>query len=286
MSDKTGISYLDATWNPTTGCEPVSTGCANCWAKRMAGRMWGKQFPWILSTEVPGTGHPRQFSDVMCHEDRLSQPLHWRKPRRIGVSFMGDLFHEAVPDEFIAKVFGVMGCATQHTFYVLTKRLERMRRVVSALDNGRGCNVVLPAWDGKGAVIADRATRWPLRNVLLGATAEDQERDDERVVALSALARLGWRTWWSLEPLLSPIDMRLGGNSLPDYAPHRPVPPPKLVLIGGESGPHARPADVAWIRSIVEQCKAAGVPAYMKQDSGGGQGRIPDDLWAVKELPA
>ena len=120
MSDKTGIAWTDATWNPITGCSKVSQGCKNCYAERE----WGR-----LSANPKATNYyGRAFTDVACHEDRLNQPLRWKKPRMIFVNSMSDLFHEEVPDAFIDKVFAVMALANRHTFQVLTKRPERMLR--------------------------------------------------------------------------------------------------------------------------------------------------------------
>ncbi len=286
MSDQTAISYLDATWNPTTGCTPVSAGCVNCWAKRMAERMWptqyvgagtypwrGKDHPWVHPPHERG----RTFADVMCHEDRLSVPLHWRKPRRIGVSFMGDLFHQAVPDWFIARVFATMNEADQHTYLLLTKRPERM------LAFSREC-----------ASLASVPGSWPMPNVWVGASVENQAAADQRIPLL--LQTPAARRWISVEPMLGPVDLLRWLPIRPMTVPQRyervsgAAPEVDWVVAGGESGPHARPADVAWFRSIVEQCKAAGVPCYVKQVGSSPcyfapLGWCGGDSWALETRP-
>jgi protein gp37 len=137
MGDKSAIQWTDATWNPVTGCSKVSAGCKNCYAEDVAARFWATQYPELREVveEKDSCGYPvkvtlsrkRCFTDVMTHEDRLDQPLRWRKPRRVFVNSMSDLFHEDVPDAFIDRVFAVMALAPQHTFQILTKRAERMR---------------------------------------------------------------------------------------------------------------------------------------------------------------
>jgi protein gp37 len=238
VSDATNIDYLDATWNPVTGCSPVSAGCAHCWAKGMAHRMWGT----------------RPFSDVQCHEDRLTIPLHWRKPRRIGVSFMGDLFHEAVPDAFLDRVFAVMALASQHTFMVLSKRPERMREYFSQWQRSDRPTPLAGDGEKQGS-----GWRWPLPNVWLGVSVEDQPTADARIPLL--LQTRAAVRYASAEPLLGPIDFRQTGPLAGWLGSAAYLL--DLVIVGGENGP--RPCDVAWIRSIVQQCGAAGTACYVKQ---------------------
>jgi protein gp37 len=154
MADKSAIEWTDATWNPVTGCTKVSPGCDHCYAERVTERWQGKG----------------SFNRVVLHEDRLSKPLKWRKPRRVFVNSMSDLFHDDVPDAYIAEVFSVMARAPQHTFQVLTKRHGRMRSLLnrgSFRDN-------LATW----------CRPWPLPNVWLGVSVEDQKWADVRVPAL------------------------------------------------------------------------------------------------------
>jgi protein gp37 len=131
MGDHSQIQWTDATWNPVTGCSKVSPGCAHCYAEGVAARFWKTQYPSMppreLTVDSVRHGRPREFTDVMTHEDRLDQPLRWKKPRKVFVNSMSDLFHEDVPDDFIDKVFAVMALAPQHTFQILTKRAARMR---------------------------------------------------------------------------------------------------------------------------------------------------------------
>jgi len=255
----TGIPYLDEVWNVTHGCTKVSAGCANCYAARLSDR-----FP-----------HGGNFGDVIPRESQLDKPLHWRRPRRVGVCFMSDLFHERVPDEFLDKVFAVMALTPQHTYVLLTKRPERMRMYISdpALDD-RLCEL--------NEELGPRG--WPPPNVWLGVSVENQQAADERIPLLLETPAAEW--WLSVEPLLGAVDL---SRYLP--SPHvRLTGRPTLdwVVVGGESGPKARPMEGGWLMDIMAECSEAGVPVYVKQDSGprpGQQGRIPDALWAVKQLP-
>jgi len=262
------IIYAPKSWNPISGCSPVSEGCANCWAKVMARRQ------------------RQEWGTVYFHLDRLEQPLHWRKPQTVAVAFMGDLFHGKVPDEFIDKVFAVMALTPQHTYLLLTKRPERMRAYLNR-------NAPWLLWAAAAQVLTghslDHVLPWPLPNVWLGVSCENQARADERIPLLQRTSAA--HIWASLEPLLEPIDLRLRLRerrvTLPGAGTwvSRPL---DWIVVGGESGPHARPCDLGWIRDVVEQCRAATVPCFVKQASGlrpGTQGGIPDELWQVKQLP-
>lgn len=176
MSDKTKIEWTDATWNPVTGCTKVSQGCKHCYAER----------EWPRLTKLVPAYAGRDFTEVRTHADRLDQPLHWKRPRRVFVNSMSDLFHQDVPDEFIRAVFAVMAQAKQHTFQVLTKRSERMREILTrwhrdGLTLREGCGAVLP-------------------NVWLGVSIEDQPSADERIIEL--LKTPAAVRWISAEPLL------------------------------------------------------------------------------------
>ena len=208
----TSIEWTDQTWNPVTGCTKVSPGCAHCYAEGIANRLW--------------KGRP--FEDVQVHADRVGQPLRWRKPRRVFVNSMSDLFHEAVPFRFLDAVFHVMRSTPRHTYQVLTKRPERMRFYM-------------------------RDTRAPLApNVWLGVSVENQRMADERIPLL--LDTPAAVRFLSVEPLLGPVNLHpwLSGGI-------------NWCIVGGESGPQARPCELPWIGAIVEQCKAAGVPVFVKQ---------------------
>jgi protein gp37 len=132
------IQWTDETWNPVTGCTKVSPGCAHCYAEQVSLRFWAKtQPPVLVATPEGETARPRAFTDVQCHEDRLEQPLRWKRARKIFVNSMSDLFHEDVPDEFIDRVFAAMALAPQHIFQVLTKRADRMRSYLSRMTFGQ-----------------------------------------------------------------------------------------------------------------------------------------------------
>jgi protein gp37 len=211
MSLNSKIEWTEATWNPVTGCDKVSPGCAHCYAERFAERF----------RDVPG--HPFSVGfDLTLRPERLDQPLNWRKPKRIFVNSMSDLFHEDIPGAFVAAVFQTMQEATWHTFQVLTKRPQRARELASALP-------------------------WP-DNVWLGVSVENQ-RFAERVDVLRDIpAKV---RFLSCEPLLGHLTLDL---SLIEW-----------VIVGGESGPRARPMQLEWVRSIRDQCLAAGAAFFFKQ---------------------
>ena len=249
---KTEISWTDATWNPVTGCSKVSLGCKYCYAER------------LFSRPYPG----RKFTDVQTHPDRLRQPLSWRTPKRIFVNSMSDLFHEAVPDWFIANVFSVMeGCRNRHTFQILTKRPARMRQWVNE-------------WKRQIDYMADHATPEGMysqrySHVWLGVSVENQETADERIpILLETPAAV---RFLSCEPLLEPVNFmrilfeeKLGRPQSQSWRPEAFPAGSKIdwCIVGGESGPHARPMQLAWAQSIVDQCRAAGVAPFVKQLGG------------------
>jgi protein gp37 len=269
MGDKSKIEWCDATWNPVTGCTPVSEGCENCYAKRLAGR-----FPQIHGRYIPvdreyGSAEfeQREFSEITLHHDRLNDPLHWRKPRRIFVCSMGDLFHEQVPEGFIFSVWNTFLKAPQHTYMVLTKRPKRMMQLL------RHVHADIH-W--KGALIPS----FPLPNVWLGVTVENDKHLDRIFTLLEAPAPI---RFVSTEPLLGPLifgstflrKIRFGAN-------RAGTGPLDWVIVGAETGPGARLMNLGWARSIRDQCKAAGVPFFFK--SAGPQRAIPKDLM-IREFP-
>jgi protein gp37 len=297
MSGRSSIEWTDATWNPVRGCSRVSEGCRNCYAERLAAR-----FGWLAGGYPAAHSTPegpRWSGKVALVPDALDWPLRRRKPLRIFVNSMSDLFHESLSDPAIAAVFGVMLLAEQHTFQVLTKRPERAREwfrwVASnpvwlgelgekaqrfdvgpaasclALLGGqvsqaqaRGplftaavCGAIEPAPD------APIRSRWPLPNVWLGVSVEDQATADERIPVL--LQTPAAHRFISAEPLLGPIQItRLAGTGH-DLGWCRRVDGLEWVIVGGESGPSARPCDLRWVRSIVTECCAASVPCFVKQ---------------------
>lgn len=296
----TTIEWTDATWNPIRGCSLVSAGCKNCYAMKQAHRFSGPGKPYEGLTEI-GPHGPLWTGKIRLVPEALEEPLHWRKPRRIFVNSMSDLFHEDVPDEFICRVFGAMLAASRQIFQVLTKRPERMQKLLR--DIGFANDVAVFGNWGEPVV------PWPLPNVHLGVSIEDQATADERIPIL--LRTPAAVRFVSYEPALGPVDL---SQFIPVHAhssfraarmANQNLPCINWVIVGGESGPGARPCDVAWIRSIKDQCQAAGTKLFVKQlgsyvrvenavgglsrlrlqDKKGGDIReFPEDL-RVREFP-
>lgn len=268
MGDKSRIGWTDSTWNPVVGCSRVSEACRYCYAESLSHR-----FGW---TSKPWTG-PNAAVNVQLHPERLDQPIRWQKPRRIFVNSMSDLFHEEVPDGFIDDVFAVMAMAARHTYQILTKRPQRMRnylrspetvfRIAAAIDrrdNQQGYDVLAQDMREGGA--------WPLRDVWLGVSVEDQRRANERIPLL--LQTPADVRFLSCEPLLGPIDL----TALPYPTPQGDTvavnalcrvsafaPTIDWVITGAESGSHARPMDDDWVRALRDQCQASGTAFFFKQ---------------------
>lgn len=248
MSDGTGIEWTDATWNPLVGCTKVSPGCDHCYAETLVNRFAGHN-----------KAFPNRFDIVTLRDDRtLALPLRWRRPRRVFVNSLSDLFHADVPDETIAAVFAVMAEAPRHTFQVLTKRHARMRSLLNRQDwPGMVADAACALPDWGVPLIEDYDWTLPLPNVWLGVSVEDQRWTDIRVpVLLDTPAAV---RWISAEPLLGPIDLgsvppRVGG-----------VPGLDWVVVGGESGRNARPMVPSWALTVRDQCADAGVPFLFKQ---------------------
>jgi protein gp37 len=234
MSDKSAIEWTDATWNPVTGCTKVSPGCAHCYAERFAERFRG----------VPG--HPfEQGFDIKLWPERLTLPLKWKEPRRIFVNSMSDLFHESIPDDFIEKIFEVMTEANQHVFQVLTKRAERMAAWTRAKFSSRDASTRLPRRGQKNG-----HHPWPA-HIWLGVSVENQ-RFTSRIRYLKQTPAL--IKFLSVEPLLGPV--KLESSMLEDI---------HWVIVGGESGPQARPVKPEWVSKIREQCQKQQVSFFFKQ---------------------
>ncbi len=230
MSLASTIEWTDATWNPVRGCSKVSPGCKHCYAETFAERWRG----------IPGHPYEQGF-DLRLVPDKLAEPLRWRKPRRVFVNSMSDLFHEEVPSQFVHKVFRTMRLADWHTFQILTKRAGRMREVLSDL--------------AASEAVAD--------HVWLGVSVEDRKHGLPRIEELRRTpARV---RFLSVEPLLEdlgPIDLT---------GIH-------WVIVGGESGPGARPMKPDWVVGVRERCSAAGVPFFFKQWGGVRKARHGRDL--------
>lgn len=297
----TKIQWTEQTWNPIAGCSLVSPGCKNCYAMNMAARLeaMGQEKYRGLTKKVGG--RPVWTGAITLDEEALSIPLKRRKPTMYFVNSMSDLFHKDVPDEFITAVFGVMAACPQHTFQVLTKRAERIHDWSAKMDAAGGVGVYIRSEAGRSALrgyfdavskteviygkrersiddpwmqvingAACSFSRAPLSNVWLGVSAEDQQRANERIPWL--LKTPAAVRFVSAEPLLGPINF--GDDLLPRLSDMRGILTkewvPKSVgidwvIVGGESGHGARPCNVEWIRSIVQQCKAADVKVFVKQ---------------------
>lgn len=293
MSGPTTIEWTGATWNPVTGCTKISAGCDHCYAETIARRFAG------------GPAFPDGFA-VTLHPDRLTAPLRRKAPTTYFVDSMGDLFHDQVPNEFLIRVFTVMAATPWHTYQILTKRPGRMRAFLAdecRCGAGHAPGIHLRsamAWaastanpdriDGTDEHQVYDAAGWPLPNVWIGSSAENQHWADIRIPAL--LDTPATCRFVSAEPLLGSIDLtqaagpgRVGLAGL-DW-----------VIVGGESGPGARPVELDWIRSIRDQCVRAGLPVFVKQlgrrwatatgtatGKGGDPATWPADL-RVRQMP-
>ncbi|WP_416358182.1 DUF5131 family protein [Aureimonas phyllosphaerae] len=274
MADGTKIEWTDATWNPITGCAVVSPGCTNCYAMKLAGTRL-KHIPSRAGLTRDTKAGPVWTGEIRFNAEWLDQPLRWRRPRMIFVCAHGDLFAEGVTDEMLDHVFAVMALAPQHTFQVLTKRPERMRDYVRR-SAGRIADTIIRLRRGQGnahiggvplAHIPLGRAWWPLQNVWLGVSAEDQRRADERIPML--LDTLAAVRWVSAEPLLGPLDISdyLMGHEecgmVGQMISYRP--PLDWVVVGGESGHGARPMHPDWARSLRDQCARDRIPFLFKQ---------------------
>ena len=297
MGDKSKIEWTDATWNPIRGCSVVSEGCRNCYAMHVAARFSGEGMPYEGLAYRNGSG-AHWTGKVRLIEEHLEDPLRWKKPRRIFVNSMSDLFHEKVTDGQILRIFEIMLRCPQHTFQILTKRPARMRAWFRRWENlegetlspqlVRGPKEVRKAHpSGRGQMFAEyletlgsqpppgcawptfdwmEGMRWWPRsimkqpNIWLGVSVEDQKTADERIPLL--IQTPAAVRFISAEPLLGPIDLQAPWSMLNDEYPAHGI---HWVICGGESGPKARPMHPDWARSIRDQCVAAGVPFFFKQ---------------------
>jgi protein gp37 len=261
----TPIQWTDKTWNPIRGCSLVSEGCRNCYAMGVAARFSGPGLAYEGLARRRSNGEPQWTGEVRVIESHMLDPLSWRKPVRVFVNSMSDLFHDSVTDETIERVFAVMALAPRHTFQILTKRPDRM--LAWSLKNSTGGRIfhVAQQIDPKG--VGASSGVWPLPNVWLGVSTENQEAADERIPLL--LQTPAAVRFLSCEPLLGPIELKNCGTT-PYFSDRGCLPDGRgtsvdWVIVGGESGRHARPCDVEWITDIVAQCDFAGVPVFVKQ---------------------
>lgn len=215
MATKTGIEWTDQTWNPVTGCSKISPGCQNCYAEKFAKRL-------------QSMGNPRYKNgfEVTLHQDKIDEPLTWRKPRFVFVNSMSDLFHKKVPINFIKRVFNVIEKSNNHIFQVLTKRARRLAKIAPELN-------------------------WP-ENLWIGVSIENKDY----VWRIGCLKQVPAATRFiSVEPLIGPV----GTLPLNDI---------EWVIVGGESGPDARPMKKAWVTNIRDQCINSNTPFFFKQWGG------------------
>lgn len=252
---QTKIEWADKVWNPVTGCTKVSQGCKNCYAERE----W-KRLSANYKTPIY---FGREFTDVQWHTQMLQKPIQWKKPARIFVNSMSDLFHEKIPKSFIDKVYAVMALCPQHTFQILTKRPERMRDYLSEIiliENRRhdiaSAAIRLGHVDDADALYNYLKT--PLPNVWLGVSVEDYNTVNERIpILLDTHAAI---RWVSAEPLLGEIDLTPYITQNFQYDTQL-----DWVVVGGETGKYARITHADWVRSLRNQCFGAGVAFNFKQ---------------------
>lgn len=310
-----GIAWTEETWNPLRGCSRVSDGCRNCYAEKVAGRFSGPGQPYdgLVRLSAEGKhGRARWNGSVRFLPEKLAEPLRWTRPRRVFVNSMSDLFHDGVTNEQIAAIFGVMAAAPQHTFQVLTKRpvraLEFFRwldveapigvpsdpdspwwRVLhcfmAAFNAAKGIDDAVALAQAQRLLTTDKisGTTWPLPNVWLGVSVEDQKTADARIPLL--LGTPAAVRWVSYEPAIGPVDFTMlrkewdcgtkhtwdvlrgrgiytGNGQTTGWGPERAL---DWIVVGGESGPGARPFDVEWARSVIRQTCGTPCAVFVKQ---------------------
>ncbi len=271
---------MGMSWNFIRGCSRVSEGCRHCYAETVAHRFNGPGLPYEGLTVIGGDGEPRWNGKITFHEDILLKPLHWKKPRKIFVNSMSDLFHENVSFDIIDKAFAVMALTPQHTYQILTKRPERMREYMMGVGiageiTGRSWRIHEAGHAMNVKISEDVNFAVPIRNIWLGVSVEDQKTADERIpILLNTPAACHWI---SAEPLLGPIDLRFYLSNFWRTPSDKLYDTLNWVVVGGESGAGARPCDVNWIKQIIKDCKSAGCSVFVKQ-----MGSLPimgEEVW-------
>lgn len=252
------IGYIDTTYNPIAmRCTPIGAACDRCWHLSMANRLAGnRRIPLDQRAAYAGDGPP-----VLT--ERLEDPLRWRKPRRVAVQFMGDLFHETVPFLFRLNIWMKIEECRQHTFLILTKRPEKARQFFEPMYRD-----------------PERSGIHPPHNLWLGVSVWDQESADRNIPILLQIPAA--KHWVSYEPSLSGVDFRKIPHPLKHTKCEFPVYLDSLavldwIVVGQETGPGARPAKAEWFLKVIEDCKQAGVPVWVK--------KAPDDVPVIRELP-
>ena len=292
-------------WNPIIGCTRIKSGCHNCWAERLHDMRYKAWFAKLTDWTTCPKQDWKPFSRVQFLPNRLQQPLHWRKPRTIFVCSMSDIFHKDVPFEFIDKMFAVMAMCPQHKFLLFTKRWERAAEYYrlkpdKAMHSDTRTRITLEAMKHRQKHGDDRDLYlpWPLPNIHLYFSASTQPEVDEAVPILLNIpvAVRGL----SLEPLLGPVDFSKfsvttqgdwwgGGSVMTEGGALGHI---GSIIVGCESGPNRRLCDIEDIKGVAEQCKAAGVPCYVKQIPIAGKCVTLNEntgaiwpAWAVREMP-
>lgn len=291
MSNNSKIQWTESSWNPIVGCTKVSDGCYHCYAINKSHRCAAcgiKQY--VDITEKHGNTI-EWTGEIRCIPELLNKPIEWKNPRRIFVNSMSDFLHKDVPMEFLASMWNTMSIAHQHTYQLLTKRADRLS--------------ILHTEEFRLARIEDYVMRnyrnwqWYLSNVWIGVSVENQRRAYGRLPLLATM-NVGGIRWISAEPLLEKTDLFFHFTSPYLYGTGEKKPEFNWVVIGGESGPGARPFEIDWARSIISKCKEFGIPIFMKQvgsnafengkryrtkhRKGGDPAEWPEDI-RIREYP-
>lgn len=281
--------YKPETWNPIIGCNKISPGCDNCWAEKMAIRQahmsGAREYSNVVRSNPSKWNGKTQFVESALHK-----PLYWKNPRMIFVCDMGDLFHETVKYEWFKKVMNIIEMSPEHIFIILTKRPERAAEFLATY---RDRSLILISVNGKKIT-------WPFSNLWVGASTENQEQFNKRVPLLLKVPAA--KRFVSIEPMLGPIDFYdpiingehyhtlKGFGDISGSRGYGGGPALDWIIVGGESGPKARPIHPDWVRSVRDQCAGAGTPFFFKQWGEwlplryGGQGSTEFN-WCEKKLP-
>ncbi|MCX4571578.1 phage Gp37/Gp68 family protein [Streptomyces viridodiastaticus] len=243
----TKIEWTEQTWNATTGCDRISPGCDNCYALTMAKRLKG-----MGQAKYQNDGHPKTSGPgfaLTTHPDVLDEPYRWKKPRKVFVNSMSDLFHARVPRDFLARVFAVMASTPQHTYQILTKRPERAARILSEAAFAPAVEKAMYDGDAYATLARGGLKTWPLPNVWIGTSIEndDYTRRADALRNTPAAVR-----FISAEPLIGPLpSLDLTGID--------------WLILGGESGPGARVLEPWWIDDLIYEARQAGAAPFVKQ---------------------
>lgn len=314
MADKTEIQWTDRTFSPITGCTRTSPGCEHCYAERLVATRLRQQKRYqglAMMCGAVGNQEAHWTNAIRLHEDLLLEPLKWQKPQKVFVCSMSDAFHKDVPDAFLDRMFAVFALSPHITFQMLTKRAERMRSYLSAPDicaRIEAAAVAIAEGNCHGRWFAHAFNgrkflpRWPLPNVWLGVSVESQKYADERVPLLAETPAT--IRFLSCEPLIGPVDLLQFLPIAAHKSFHTPtgrqvsktywtpqeaeafmIPKPMIhwCIVGGESGPQARPCQLEWMRALVAQCKAGSVAPFVKQL--GAAPLIAREEWADTPAP-